>query len=290
MNVKILTDSAADLPQSILDKYEIDVVPLQVINNDEQYEDGVTIHPKDLFQNMREGKVYKTSQPLLTRFKERFTEYANQNISCIYVAFSSGLSGTYQSSVMIKNDVVEEFPHFDCEIVDTKCASVGFGLVVVKAAQLAKDGKNKEEILSSIEFYSKHMEHIFTVDNLEYLFRGGRVSRTAAIIGGLLNIKPILDVEDGKLTPIEKVRGRKKVFNRMIELMKERGANLQGQTVGICHGDDEKGAEMLRNMIQEKFGTEQFLINIIGAVIGAHAGPGTLSVFFLNEQPESPIF
>ncbi len=205
-----MTDSAADLPRSVIEEYGIDVIPLQVIYHDEQYEDGVTIDPKDLFQGMREGKVYKTSQPLLSRFKERFTEYASKKTTCIYVAFSSGLSGTYQSSVIIRNEVLEEYPEFDCEIIDSKCASVGFGLVVLNAAQLAKVGKSKEAILAAIDFYAKHMEHIFTVDDLEYLFRGGRVSRTAAIIGGLLNIKPILDVEDGKLTPIGKVRGRKK--------------------------------------------------------------------------------
>ncbi|MFT9488525.1 MAG: DegV family protein [Tepidibacillus sp.] len=284
MNIKIITDSAADLSKNVIEQYNIDVIPLQVFLNDQQFEDGVTIQPNELFQGMREGNVYKTSQPLLTRFKDVFEKYAKEKTSCIYIAFSSGLSGTYQSSVMIKNEVLEEYPDFDCEIFDTKCASVGLGLVVLKAAQLAANGKSKAEILEAIDFYANHMEHVFTVDNLEYLYRGGRVSRTAAIIGGLLNIKPVLNVEDGKLVPIEKIRGRKRVFKRMIELMEERGNNLREQTIGICHGDDEEGAETLKIMIREKFGTDKFYVNIIGAVIGAHAGPGTLSVFFLNKE------
>jgi len=284
MSIKIITDSASDLPKDVIEKYNIDVVPLLVYLNDEEYMDGETIKPAELFNGMRNGKVYKTAQAPASRFKELFTKYAKNNESCIYVAFSSGLSGTCQSAVMIKNETLNEYPDFDLDIVDTKCASVGFGLVVLKAAQLAKEGKEKSEILEAINFYSEHMEHVFTVDNLEYLYRGGRVSRTAAFIGGLLNIKPILDVEDGKLIPIEKVRGRKRVLKRMVEIMKERGVDLTNQTIGICHGDDIEGANKLKRLIEEKYRCKDFFINTIGSVIGAHVGPGTLSVFFLNEK------
>ena len=130
------------------------------------------------------------------------------------------------------------------------------------------------------------MEHIFTVDDLQYLARGGRVSKTAAFVGGVLNIKPLLHVEDGKLIPIEKVRGRKKVLKRMIELMQERGADVQNQLIGISHGDDEQTALELKAMIEETFGCKQFFISEIGCTIGAHAGPGTIALFFLNKQLE----
>lgn len=285
MPIKIITDSACDLPKDIIEEYNIEVIPLLVYLEGKEYLDGETIQPVDLFNGMRKGKVYKTAQVPISKFKEAFLKHAENKESCIYIAFSSGLSGTCQAAVMAKNEVLEEYPDFNLDIVDTKCASVGFGLVVYKAAKMAKEGKSKEEIVKAVKFYSEHMEHIFTVDDLEYLYRGGRVSRTAAFVGSLLNIKPILDVEDGKLVPIEKVRGRKKVLKRMIEIMEERGVDLANQTIGICHGDDLEGAMKLKKMIQEKFGCEKFLINIIGCAIGAHSGPGTLSVFFLNEKP-----
>ncbi|WP_034429790.1 DegV family protein [Caldisalinibacter kiritimatiensis] len=284
MTVKIITDSACDLPANILKEYEIDQIPILVYLDDNEFLDGETIEPKKLYEDMRNGLIYKTAQIPPNIFKERFTEYAKQNQSCIYIAFSSGLSGTYNSALMAREEVLDEYPDFDLDIVDTKCASVGFGLVVYKAAQMAKEGKTKEEILEAVRFYSEHMEHIFTVDNLEYLYRGGRVSRTAAFVGGLLNIKPILDVEDGKLIPIEKIRGRKRVLKRMIEIMEERGVDLKNQTIGINHGDDIEGAKKLEEMIREKFGCEDFVVNFAGCAIGAHSGPGTLSVFFLNEK------
>lgn len=285
MTVRIITDSACDLPKNIIDEYDIHVIPILVYLEDKEYLDGETLDPIELYNNMRNGKVYKTAQIPPATFKEVFLEYAKKNESVIYVAFSSGLSGTYQSALMAKNEVLEEYPDFDLEVIDTKCASVGFGLVVYKAAQMAKEGKSKEEIVNIVNFYSQHMEHIFTVDDLEYLYRGGRVSRTAAFVGSLLNIKPILDVEDGKLVPIEKVRGRKKVLKRMIEIMEERGVDLSNQVIGINHGDDLEGAKKLEDMIRERFGCKEFIVNIVGCAIGAHSGPGTLSVFFLNEKP-----
>ncbi|MTI47458.1 MAG: DegV family protein [Firmicutes bacterium] len=284
MSVKIITDSGCDLPKNILEQYDIELLSLGVHLEDKNYLDGVDLEPKKLYDKMREGKVATTSQVSPQAFMEVFTKHAKNNQSCIYIAFSSQLSGTYETSEMIFQQVKEEYPDFDLDIIDTKCASLGDGLVVYKAAQMAKEGKSKEEILESINFYKEHVEHVFTVDDLEYLFRGGRVSKTAAFLGTLLNIKPLLDVEDGKLIPREKVRGRKKVLKRLVKIMGERGVNLKNQLIAISHGDDEKGALQLRDMIQEEYGCEDFLINMIGCAIGAHSGPGTISLFFLNKE------
>ncbi|MCF6463652.1 DegV family protein [Clostridium sp. Cult1] len=287
MSVKILSDSACDLPREIIDEYNIDILPIIVIKDDTEYLDGVTIDPKDLYDNMRAGQVYKTAQIPPKMFEEKFEEYAKNGEDVIYIAFSSGLSSTYQTSVLTRDSLKDKYPNMNIDIVDSKSASVGFGLLVHKAAQMAKEGKSKEEILKMLDFYIRHIEHIFTVDNIEYLFRGGRVTRTQAFVGGLLNIKPILDIpEDGTLQPREKVRGRKKVLTRMIEIMEERAdhADLKKQVIGINHGDDIEGAMKLKGMIEEKFGCTNFIINVIGCAIGAHSGPGTLSVFFLNEK------
>lgn len=281
--LKIITDSAADLPQDIIDKYEITVLPLLVTKGEEVYQDGVTIKPEQMLQKMREGESYKTAQVPLADFIDLFQDLINRKEDAIYIAFSSGLSGTYQTAVMAKNQVLAGIQDVKLDVIDTKCASLGFGLVVYHAAKLAKEGKERREILETVRFDSAHMEHIFTVDDLEYLYRGGRVSKTSAFVGGLLNIKPILDVEDGKLIPLEKKKGRKRVLRRMIELMAARGARLAEQTIGICHGDDLDTALKLKEMIEEKFAVQDFVINSIGGAIGAHSGPGTLAVFFLNK-------
>lgn len=284
MTIKIITDSAVDLPNELLNTYDIKVIPLRVYDEQEnEFFDGITLDPIDLLRNMRDGKVYKTSLPSLEKTQELFTTYAKQDVSCIYLAFSSELSGTYQSSVLVKEEVKETYPNFSLEIIDTKCISTGLGLVVIEAAEMAQGGATKEEILNRIAFMTNHMEHIFTVDDLQYLVRGGRLSKVAGFIGGLLNIKPILNVEEGKLIPLEKIRGRKKVFQRIIDIMEVRGKDLKNQTIGISHGDDLESVNMLTEMITEKFGCKVFVVNSIGAAIGAHAGPGTLAVFFLNE-------
>ncbi|EEL70414.1 MULTISPECIES: DegV family protein [Bacillus] len=284
MGVKIITDSAADLPVELLQAYDIDLIPLRVYDEAEtEYLDGVTLKSVTLLQKMREGAVYKTSLPSLETFQEKFVSYAKEGNPCIYLAFSSELSGTYQSSVLIKKEVTETYTDLDLEIIDTKCASLGQGIVVLEAAKMAKEGASKEEILNRVAFLMEHMEHIFTVADLQYLVRGGRLSKVAGFIGGLLNIKPILNVDEGKLVPLEKVRGKKKVLSRIVDIMEERGKDLKDQTIGMTHGDDLETAEALKALITERFGCEVFIVNTIGAAIGAHTGPGALTLFFLNE-------
>lgn len=286
MKIKILTDSCCDLPIEIINEYNIDVLPIVVLKDEKEYFDQINITPKEVYDGMRKGEIFKTAQISPISFQEKFEEYARDKVSVIYVAFSSALSGTYQTSLFVKESIKEEYPDFDIDIVDTKAASLGFGLIVLHAAKLAKEGKTKEEILNEISSVRNRLESIFTVDDLEYLFRGGRVSKTAAVVGGLLNIKPILEVsEEGKLVPVEKIRGRNKVFKRMIEMMSERGkdADLENQIVAISHGDDIESANKLKEMVEQTFGTKTFIMNMIGAAVGSHSGPGTITLFFLSK-------
>lgn len=287
--VKLITDSGADLPYTFLQEQNIDLLPLQVELDGKEYDDVISIDSKKVFDAMRNGKTPKTSQASPTKIKESFVNLAKERRSGIYIAFSSQLSGTYQTACMIREQVLEEYPDLDLTIIDTKAASLGQGLIVFHAAKLASSGSTKEMIIQETEFYCNHMEHLFTVDDLEYLRRGGRVSKASAFVGGLLNIKPLLNVEDGKLIPIEKIRGKKKVLIRILELMEKRGVNLKNQLIGISHGDDEDTALQMKNMIEEKFGCEHFYINIIGSAIGAHSGPGTLAIFFLNAKANSEL-
>jgi DegV family protein with EDD domain len=285
MPVKILADSACDLPKDFYTEHNITLFPLKVQVNGKEYEDVKTIDPKTVYDAIRGGDVPKTSQVSPLLFEEVFTKMAENNEDGIYIAFSSALSGTYQTSVMILDQVKEKYPNFNLTIVDTKCASLGFGLVVKEAARLAVENVSKDEILKDVLFRSQHMEQLFTVEDLDYLAKGGRVSKASAFLGGLLNIKPILNVEDGKLVPIEKIRGKKKVYRRIVELMKERGENFSNQIIGISHADTEETLEEVKTLIMEELHPKDIFTSSIGSAVGAHTGPGAIAIFFLNKQP-----
>ncbi|MEN1970351.1 DegV family protein [Lentibacillus sp. N15] len=284
MNVKILTDSACDLSEQHYNEYNIEMVPLTVHLDGKDYADGKTISPKKVYDAMREGKAPKTSQASLQSFKTIFTSCAKTNQALIYIAFSSELSGTYQAAKMAEQEVKEDYPNASIHVIDSKCASLGFGLVVLRAAKLAGDGASAEDILETVTYLTSHMEHIFTVDDLEYLYRGGRVSKTAAFVGSLLKIKPILHVDEGSLVPLEKLRGSKKLLQRMLEITEKRGVYLENQVIGIAHGDDWEQAKNLAAAVKEKFHPKDIIIEMVGSVIGAHSGPGTLALFFLNDE------
>lgn len=285
MAIQILTDSSCDLTLEQFSELDIQIAPLTVHLDGQDYEDGVTIQAKTVYDAMRQGKAPKTSQISPQTFKEIFTSHAKENKPLVYIAFSSQLSGTYQTAKMMEQEVKEEYPDAPIHVIDTKCASLGQGLVVLHAAKLAKQGASVDEVVNAVRYQSEHMEHIFTVDDLEYLKRGGRISKAQAFVGTLLKVKPLLHVDDGKLVPLEKIRGSKKVLSRMLELMEERGLDLTNQTIGISHGDDLERAEQLSKMIQDKFSVSenQIVIEMVGSVIGAHSGPGTIALFFSNQ-------
>jgi DegV family protein with EDD domain len=283
LSVKILSDSACDLPLTFYTDNGVTLFPLKVNIDGHEYEDLKTINPKTVYNAIRDGKIPKTSQPSPLAFEETFTQMAINKEKGIYIAFSSGLSGTYQSAVMILNQVKENYPEFDLTIIDSKCASLGYGLVVMEAAHLAAQNVSKEEIIKDVTFRCQHMEHLFTVEDLEYLAKGGRVSKASAFLGGLLNIKPLLNVEDGKLVPIEKIRGKKKLLRRIIEIIQERGTGLEEQIIGISHADDEETVLEMKKLIQDELHPKEIYISSVGASIGSHTGAGTLAIFFLNK-------
>ncbi|MCP3742165.1 DegV family protein [Rossellomorea sp. BNER] len=287
MKINLFADSACDLPSTYFEENDVTLIPLRVQIDENDYEDLVNIQPKAVFGEIRAGKIPKTSQASPQIIEELFTNLAKSGDSGIYVAFSSELSGTYSTSVMVRDQVKEQYPTLDLTIIDSKCASLGLGLVVRQVVEMLKNGASKEIIVSEAITRCQHMEHLFTVEDLEYLAKGGRVSRASAFLGGLLNIKPLLHVEDGKLIPIEKIRGRKKLLKRILELMEERGEVLSEQIIGISHGDDEESALEMKQLIQERFHPKEIYVNMIGSVIGAHAGPGTLAIFFLNQPPKT---
>ena len=281
--MRIFADSASDLPKSFFEENNVTLLPLSVLIGDASYKDIVEIDAIEVYNAIRDGGQPKTSQASPEFFMEQWTALAESEEEGIYIAFSSELSGTHDTAVMIHDQVKEEYPSLNLIIIDSKCASLGYGLLVKEAVRLRDQGETLTAIEHKIRFMAEHMEHLFTVEDLDYMARGGRVSKASAFIGGLLNIKPLLHVEDGKLVPIEKHRGRKKVMRRMLDLMEERGNNLSEQIIAISHSDDEPAALELKAAIQERFNPKSIEIHMIGSVIGAHVGPGTLSIFFLNK-------
>jgi len=285
MKIKFILDSAADMPEELTDKYDIDVFPLYIHHGDKQYKDGIGITSKKVYENMKNGEVYKTSQVAVNDFMEKFEEYAKKDKTVIYPAFSSELSGTFQSAVLAKNKIKEKYPDFDITIIDTKSASMGVGLALYNVLQeMEKNNLNKKEIIEKIKYYAEHMEHIFTVEDLDYLVRGGRLNKISGLVGGILNIKPIIEVENGKLEQLEKKKGSKKVRKRIIELFLEKGTNIAEQNLAILHANSKKKAEEFKLEIEEKTKYKSVIFSDIGAVIGAHTGPGTYGIIFLNEK------
>lgn len=287
MALRILTDCGSDLPPEIIKEYSLEVVSMSVYLDNIEYTDGIDITPKQVFDKMRAGASARTAQIMPQTFYESFERYAKNGDSVIYLSFSSGLSGTYNSANIAMTEIKEKHPDFDLTVIDTKCASMGHGMVVYKALVMLESGASKDEIAAAAVFNSQHMEHIFTVDSLEYLYRGGRVSRTSAFVGGLLGIKPVLEVNDeGKLVPFTKVKGRQNAIIKMADVVCERGVNLDKQIIGMSHGDDIGAAYTLQKLLKEKAGCTKFITSYVGCTIGAHSGPGTLAVFFLDSQSQ----
>lgn len=280
----LFTDSASDLPKAYYDEHNVVFFPLKVHLNDTEYDDVIGIDPKEVYDEMRKGAAPKTSQVSPEMFYNTFEKYAQSGEEGVYISFSSQLSGTYNTAVMIAEQLQEKYPDFKLKIIDTKCASLGQGLVVKKAVELRDAGVPFDELVEKVENYAKHMQHIFTVENLDYLARGGRISKSSAFFGGLLSIKPILHVEDGKLIPLEKIRGRKKALARMVDIMAERGGDFSDKIVGISHGDDLDTVEEVKKLIEDKLRPKGFDVTMVGAVIGSHSGPGTLAIFFTDKD------
>lgn len=284
--MKIFTDSGCDLPKSYYEENDVVLLPLRVQLNNKEYEDVIAIDSKEIYDAIRQGAQPKTSQVSPELFLKHFEELAKNDEEGIYIAFSSELSGTYSTAQMIRNQVLEQYPSLKLAIIDSKCASLGHGLVVEEAVRLRNIGVSLEDMTSKINTLAPQVEHLFTVEDLDYLAKGGRVSKASAFLGGLLSIKPILNVEDGKLVPIEKSRGRKKALNRMLDLMQERGGSFSNKIVGISHSDDAAFANEAKASIQERFSPQAVQITMIGSAIGSHVGPGTIAIFFTNKSFE----
>ncbi len=289
MAFEIVTDSSSNLVEDMIDEFGLHILPLSFMADGEQYHGYLKGEHTDLSQfyaMMREGKVFTTSLPSMADSEALLRGLLADGRDILYIGFSSGLSGTYQEIDLLLGQLAQEFPERTVLTVDTLAASGGEGLLVWYAARMARDGAPIEEVHRWLEDHKLNLAHWFTVDDLMFLFRGGRVSKTSAWAGTLLNIKPVMHVDDeGHLIPLEKVRGRKKSLKALVDHMEATAIQpVSEQTVFITHGDCREDAEYVADLVRERFGVRDVVINYVDPVIGAHSGPGTMALFFLADH------
>ena len=284
----IITDSTADFNVEMIKSLDIEVLPLSFSIKGVTYKDfadGRDIKIEEFYKKIRDGEISTTSQINPEDFIKAFKPHLEGGKDILYVAFSSGLSGTYSSAIIAKKELESEFPGRKIIVIDSLSASLGEGLLVYLAVKEKQKGLSVEELGEWLESKKKNICHWFMVDDLKHLKRGGRLSATAAFFGSVLGIKPILHVDSlGKLALVEKKRGRLKAVKYILDKMEKIGLNLENQEVFISHGDCKDKALNMADLIKSKFNIKNIFINTIGPVIGTHAGPGTLAVFFVGKE------
>jgi DegV family protein with EDD domain len=281
MGVKIVTDSTADLPQGLAQELDIAVVPLNVhFGEEETFLDWIDLNSDSFFEKLKTSEVMpRTSQPSPADFEAVYKRLAENGDTIISLHISAQLSGTYQSATIAKSML----EGMDIELVDSKVTSMGLGIVVIEAARAAKAGKSRDEIMSQVYDQLTRVRVYFGVDTLEFLQRNGRIGKAAAMLGGLLSVKPLLTLVDGGIVPKEKVRGKAKLLERLVSIVAEdMGADVKGKAV-ILHGNDLEGALKLKEKLEAKYNFSEVIISALGAVIGTHTGPGVLGVAVLPD-------
>ena len=283
----ITTDTTADLPAEYIEKYGIPLMSLTYTIEGNTYNWENQLPVKDFYAMMRNGSLPTTSQVNPEEAGELFEKIlTEQDVDILHIAFSSGLSGTYNSARIAAEELAEKYPDRKVIVVDSLCASLGEGLLVHKALKMKEAGKTLEETAAWVEENKLHVVHNFTVDDLFHLYRGGRVSKTVAFVGSIINIKPLLHVDnEGHLVPLSKVRGRKKSLISLVDAMETQIGSWRDKNdvVFISHGDVEEEAQFVANLVKERFGIDSFLINHVGSTIGAHSGPGTMALFYMGD-------
>lgn len=278
---EIFTDSSCDMSQAMIEQLDLKLLQLDVTIEDQPSKPNDKVDIKDFYAQLRGKKSAKTSAVSMGHFREEMKKCLEAGSDVLYIGFSSGLSATYNNGRLAADELATEFPERKILATDSLCASLGQGLLIYYAAQMRQDGAEIEAVYDFCEKNKLHICHQFTVDDLFFLKRGGRINAATAIVGSMLGVKPVLHVDDaGKLINIGKARGRRQSIIAMFDKMKETARMDKYRTVFISHGDCLEDAQILANMIEEHFHPDLIEINPVGPVIGAHSGPGTLALFY----------
>ncbi|MDD2569108.1 MAG: DegV family protein [Clostridia bacterium] len=284
----IFTDSTSDLPVNIIQENNIQVIPMCFEIGEKKYmhyPDEREMNSHEFYDKLRVGSKSVTTLISIATYMAEFEPFIKAGKDIIYIAFSSALSGTYNSSLIAAEELMHKYPENRIICVDSRCASVGEGLLVYTAALEKAEGLKIDELYEWLLEQRFHLCHWFTVDDLEHLRRGGRMTLMTAAIGTALNIKPVLHVDDeGRLIPVSKVRGRLKSLHALVTHMEETCIKPEEQIIFIGHGDSLKDAEIVADMVREKFAVKDVIINSISPIIGTHSGPGTIALFFFGTK------
>lgn len=284
----ILTDSSCDLPAELADQMQLTVLPLTVDMDGKLYRnylDGREIGFHEFFEQVVTAKSAKTSAVTSEQFMEVLEPLCQAGVDVLYLAFSSGLSGTYNSGAIAMRELSEKYPERKLYAVDSLCASLGEGLFVDLCHEKKEAGMTIDELRDYAESLKPHICHWFTVNDLMFLKRGGRVSTATAIVGSVLSIKPVMHMDnEGHLIKVDVARGRKASLRALVAKMEKLATDPEKQRVYICHGDCLQDAEYVASLVREKFGITDIRINYVGPVIGAHTGPGVVSLFFVGSE------
>ena len=286
MGYLITTDNMADLPEEYLKEKQLLTMSLTYLMDGQTYNSENSLPYQEFYKKMREGCMPTTSQINPQEAKEKLTEFLKINKNIIHIAFSGGLSGTFNSVRLAAQELMEEQPDCKITVIDSLAASMGEGLLIYKALEQQEAGLSYEEMVEWIESNKLHVCHYFTVDDLFHLYRGGRVSKAAAVLGTMINLKPVLHVDDeGHLIPLSKVRGRKKSLNALVDGMEKQMGSWREKNdiIFLSHGDCYEDALYVQEQIKKRFGIAKFMISPVGPTIGAHSGPGTVALFFMGE-------
>lgn len=280
------TDMTADLPQSYIDKYDIVIQQLfYTFDNIVYGVDTDYMDPDTFYHEMREGKNPTTSASNPGQVKASFEAFAKQGLDVLHISFSSGLSSTHNTTTILAQEVMEEYPDITIKVVDSLSASLGQGLLVLEAAEMQSEGKSLEEVAQWVEQNRLDVVHQFTVEDLFHLSRGGRISMTNAILGSALSIKPLMSIDnEGKLVNTAKLRGTKKMFSTLVNSPQDLSNLARFKRMAIAHGGNIENALKLKEMLEEKYEVEEIIINHLGPIIGAHTGPDVLSCVFLGTR------
>ncbi len=281
----IVSDSTVDLPKEYLQSKQVPIISLSYIMDGVTYEEMDGLSHKEFFEKLRAGSLPTTSQINPEQAREALEPFAKEGKDILYIGFSSGLSGSYNSVRMAAEDLKEEYPDINIITIDSLCACMGKGLLLYKALELKEHGMSMEEIAKWVETNKLHICHNVTVDDLNHLHRGGRISKTTAVVGSMIKIKPIIHMSDeGKLVVIGKERGRKKSLVSIVDRMEKQMQGYDNDIVMITHGDCIEDAEFVKKQVEERFGIHNVMINGIGSVIGSHTGVGVVAVFFMGDK------
>ena len=284
-NYQIITDSGADLSQQLLQQLDVKSVSLSLLFRGQTQEDKVTDDIVEFYNALGQGEEAKTSAVNPEGWVHVIEHSLKEGKDALVLTFSSGLSTTYQSAVIAANDLLEQYPDRKIRVVDTRCASLGQGLFVYHVCKKRDEGLELEELAAWAEDHKLNLCHWFTVNDLMYLKRGGRVSAATALVGTMLQIKPVLHVDDeGHLINVAKARGRKASIEALAKKLGQLGGNFDNSTCFISHGDCLEEAQYLAELLKTQYGVQEAVIGYVGAVIGSHAGPGVLALFFLGDH------